>query len=320
MAFLRRIWNRDDGRRARRLHGARHRHGVRQGARVRDRRDRPRASSAASAASARASATCSRARSRTSRRVVDNCAVALQEAEEMAGLPAQPGRHRHRGRAREGLHDDAHPGAQAARAADHRRGARRSSSTPSSARRSRRPSGRSPGRPACRSVDVRLVHARSSAPRSTATGSRTRSASRAATSRSAIFNAFAPLVHLGALQSRREPAGPRAARDRRRAVRRGARPRTGAGPPGRARCSSTWAVARRTSRSSARAASRGRGCSRSAAARSRSRSRTASTCRSRAPRQLKVDYARGLDFPERATRSRRSWATTSRSGPRASSS
>ena len=39
--------------------------------------------------------------------VVDNCAVALQEAEEMAGFRPEPGRHRHRRRARQGLHDDA---------------------------------------------------------------------------------------------------------------------------------------------------------------------------------------------------------------------
>ena len=48
-----------------------------------------------------------------------------------------------------------------------------------------------------------------------------------------IFNAFAPLVHLGALAERGLAAGPRAARDRRRAVRRGPGPRQRAGPPGR---------------------------------------------------------------------------------------
>ena len=86
MAFWRRIWQRDGERGARRLHRARRRHRVRQGARLRDRRRRATARSAASAASARACRTCSRARSPTSPAVVDNCAVALQEAEEMAGF------------------------------------------------------------------------------------------------------------------------------------------------------------------------------------------------------------------------------------------
>ena len=91
--------------------------------------------------------------------VVDNCAVALQEAEEMAGFRPtqvvigiagelvkgfttthsqerkQAGRADHRGRAAEA----------------HRRRAARGAAS--------RPSGRSPGRPACRNVDVRLVHA-----------------------------------------------------------------------------------------------------------------------------------------------------------------
>ena len=58
--------------------------------------------------------------------VVDNCAVALQEAEEMAGFRPEPGRDRHRRRAREGLHDDAQPGAQAAGPADHARPSSRS--------------------------------------------------------------------------------------------------------------------------------------------------------------------------------------------------
>ena len=35
--------------------------------------------------------------------VVDNCAVALQEAEEMAGFRPDPGRHRHRRRAVKGF-------------------------------------------------------------------------------------------------------------------------------------------------------------------------------------------------------------------------
>ena len=101
--------------------------------------------------------------------VVDNCAVALQEAEEMAGFRPDPGRHRHRRRARQGLHDDPQPGAQEARPADHRGRARRSSSTPSSARRSTRPSGRSPGRPGCRTSTSGSSTRRSPAPRSTAT-------------------------------------------------------------------------------------------------------------------------------------------------------
>ena len=100
-----------------------------------------------------------------------------------------------------------------------------------------------------------------------------------------IFNAFAPLVHLGALQTVASAARPGAARGRRRAVR--GRPRAGRATTcaRRARCSSTSAAGRRTSRSSGRAGSRAPGCSPSAGARSRSRSPTGSTCRSRAPRR-----------------------------------
>ena len=65
--------------------------------------------------------------------VVDNCQVALQEAEEMAGFRSTPGDHRHCRRAGEGLHDERQPGAQEARPAAHAR----ASSTRSS-RRSRR--------------------------------------------------------------------------------------------------------------------------------------------------------------------------------------
>ena len=90
--------------------------------------------------------------------VVDNCAVAPPGGRGDGRLPADAGRDRHRRRARQGLHDDAHPGAQEARASRSPTPSSSSSSTASSARRSRRPSGRSPGRPACPHVDVRLVH------------------------------------------------------------------------------------------------------------------------------------------------------------------
>ena len=99
-----------------------------------------------------------------------------------------------------------------------------------------------------------------------------------------IFNAFAPLVHLGALQtvassstsscSRSWPS--RTPSPASWAASRSSRP---------ARSSSTSAAARPTWPSSGRAASRGPGCSPSAAGRSRSRWPTGSTCRSRGPRR-----------------------------------
>ena len=172
-----------------------------------------------------------------------------------------------------------------ARAADHRRRARASSSTPSSARRSRRPSARSPGRPACRSVDVRLVHSAIVGASIDGYGAhqpgRLPGPARQDRDLQRVRAARPPRR----APDRREPAGPRAARDRRGAVRRRAGPRARSRSARRARCSSTSAAARPTSRSCARAASRGRACSRSAAGRSRSRSPTASTCRSRAPRR-----------------------------------
>ena len=165
----------------RRLHGARHRHGVRQGARVRDRRDRPRHGPRrrAQAPGPVAHAVGDRRGHRGRRRQ-------LRGRPPGGGgdgrVPADPGRDRHRGRAGQGLHDDAHPGAQEARGARSPTPSWSSSSTASSARRSRRRSGRSRGRPACRTSTSGSSTARSSARRSTATGCRTRSASRAATS------------------------------------------------------------------------------------------------------------------------------------------
>ena len=186
---------------ARRLHRARHRHGVREGARVRDRRDghgtvrgvgrkRQGLTHMQSGTVADIAA------------VVDNCQVALQEAEEMAGFRPTPGGHRHRRRAREGLHDDAH-----ARSASspisrsttrelvdaHRLGPERGAA--------RGGAHRSPGRPACPTST-----SASSTPRSTGAsidgyaltnpvGFQGRHV------KISIFNAFAPLVHLGALQS-----------------------------------------------------------------------------------------------------------------------
>ena len=114
-----------------------------------------------------------------------------------------------------------------------------------------------------------------------------------------IFNAFAPLVHLGRAPDRRQPARPGAARDRRRAVRRRPRAWAPSRSASRAPCSSTSAAGRPTSRSCARAASRARACSRSAVGRSPRAWPTAWTCPSRGPRALKVDYARGLEVDGR---------------------
>ena len=250
--------------------------------------------------------------------VVDNCAVALQEAEEMAGFRPEPGRHRHRRRARQGLHDDPQPGAQEARPADHRerapeahrlgpaRGAARGRAgdhlgdRAAPRRRPARPRGgdrrghrrlrpHQPGRvpgPPRQDRDLQRVRARSS------TSGRCR-----ASPRSSTWSC-----------SRSWPSRTRSPASS--APSRSARP---------ARCSSTSAAARPTSRSCARAASRGRACSRSAAGRSRSRSPTGWTCRSRGPRRSRSTTPAGCRS-SRATRSRRSSATTCGSGRRASSS
>ena len=100
--------------------------------------------------------------------VVDNCAVALQEAEEMAGFrPTQVVI----GIAGELVKGFTTTHARSARSPTSRspRPSSRSSSTASSARRSTRPSGRSPGRPACRTSTSGSSTPRSPAPRSTAT-------------------------------------------------------------------------------------------------------------------------------------------------------
>ena len=236
--------------------------------------------------------------------VVDNCAVALQEAEEMAGFrPTQvvigiagelvkgftttltqerkkPEVADHRRRAGQAHRQRPARGAPGGRAVDHlgdRPAARRRPARPQRDRRrvDRRLRADQPGR-ASRAATSR-------------SGSSTRSRR---WSTSGALQSVASQLDLELLEVVAEPY----------AVARvlGA----GAGAPGRARCSSTSAAARPTSRSSARAASRARGCSRSAGGRSRSRSPTGSTCRSRAPSALKVDYARGLADRRARRRSR----------------
>src|SRR6187431_1986733 len=98
--------------------------------------------------------------------VVDNCAVALQEAEEMAGFrPTQ---------VVIGIAGELVKGFTTTLTQERKR-----PDQPTSARRSRRRSARSPGRPACRRSTCASFTAPSSAPRSTATASPTRSGSRA---------------------------------------------------------------------------------------------------------------------------------------------
>ena len=133
--------------------------------------------------------------------VVDNCAVALQEAEEMAGFRPDPGRHRDRRRARQGLHDDDDAGAQAA-------GGSRST-TPSSVklidsvqREALHEAERSitweTGLP---HVDVRLVHSAIVGASIDGYALTNPVGFQGRHVKIGIFNAFAPLVHLGALQS-----------------------------------------------------------------------------------------------------------------------
>ena len=155
------------------------------------------ARSAVSVASDGVCRTCSRGPSRTSRRSSTTVRSPFRKPKRWP-VPAQPGRHRHRRRARQGLHDDPQPGAQAPRSADHRVRAR-SSSTVSSARHSSRRSGRSPGRPACR-VDVRLVHAAVTSASIDGYALTNPVGFQGRHVQIGIFNAFAPLVHLGALQ------------------------------------------------------------------------------------------------------------------------
>ena len=110
---------RDEGERARRLHRARHRDRVREGPRLRDRRGRPRHGPRRrpQAAGPEPHVVGDRRRHRGGRRQL----LGRPPGGRGDGrLPAEPGRDRHRRRARQGLHDDAQPGAQAARPADHR--------------------------------------------------------------------------------------------------------------------------------------------------------------------------------------------------------
>ena len=134
-----------------------------------------------------------------------------------------------------------------------------------------------------------------------------------------IFNAFAPMVHLGALQSVAEPARPRAARRHRRAVR-------GRHVP-RARSSSRQAGAVFVDIGGGTtdvALVRGGGIEGTKMLALGGRAFTKSLAERLDlpfPRAeaLKVDYARGLDDRRARRRSARSWARTSRSGRRASS-
>ena len=103
----------------RRLHGARRRDGVRQGAGLRYRlgRSRDRAWCRAQATGPLAHAVGHRGRHRRGRGQLRRRPPGGRGD---GRLPTDPGRHRHRRRAREGLHDDPRAGAQAARPADHR--------------------------------------------------------------------------------------------------------------------------------------------------------------------------------------------------------
>ena len=232
--------------------------------------------------------------------VVDNCAVALQEAEEMAGFrPTQvvigiagelvkgftttltqerkkPDAADHRRRAGQAHRRRPARGAQGGRAVDHL------GDRPAPRRRPARPRAivgasidgygltNPVGLPGPPRADRHLQRVRAAGPPRRAPdrspASSTSSCSRSSPSRTPSPGSWAPS--------------------------RSARP---------ARCSSTSAAGRPTSRSSARAASRARACSRSAAGRSRSRSPTGSTCRSRAPRRSR-STTRGAC---RSTRARR---------------
>ena len=202
----------------------------------------------------------------------------------------------------------------------------RSSSTASSARRSGRRSARSPGRPACRTWTSGWSTRRS--PRRSIDGYAVTNpvGFQGRHVKIGIFNAFAPLVHLGALESVAAAARPGAPGDRGRAVRGRPRPRQRAGPAGRR---PLHRHRRRHDRRRARprtAGSRGRACSPSAGAPSRSRSPTASTCPFPRAEALKVDYARGLDVegrdgdrgdrrPTTWPSGRRAWSWSSTSWP-----
>ena len=141
----------------------------------------------------------------------------------MAGFRPTPGRHRHRRRAGQGLHDDATARSASSPTSRSPRPSSRSSSTASSARRCARPSGRSPGRPGCRTSTSGWSTPRSRGAAIDGYAVTNPVGFQGRHVQIGIFNAFAPLVHLGALQSVAVAARPRAARDRRRAVCRGPR-------------------------------------------------------------------------------------------------
>ena len=232
MAFWRRIWQRDAARGARRLHRARRRHGVRQGARVRDRRRRPRHRPGRRAASARASSHMQSGTVADIAAVVDNCAVALQEAEEMAGFrPSQvvigiagelvKGFTTTHNQERK-QPDQPITEAELQKLID---GVQREA-----LREAERAITWETGLP---NVDVRLVHAAVTGASIDGYAVTNPVGFQGRHVQIGIFNAFAPLVHLGALQSVAGAARPRAARDRRGAVRRRPGARQRAGPPGR---------------------------------------------------------------------------------------
>ncbi len=102
--------------------------------------------------------------------VVDNCAVALQEAEEMAGFRPTQVVIGIAGELVKGFTTTHDARSASARGPRSTTPSSSSSSTASSARRSTRPSARSPGRRGCRTSTSGSSTARSSAPRSTATG------------------------------------------------------------------------------------------------------------------------------------------------------
>ena len=134
--------------------------------------------------------------------VVDNCAVALQEAEEMAGFRPTQVVIGIAGELVKGFTTTHDPGAQEAR--------RSRSTTPSSSQAHRRrpargaPRGRAldhlGDRPAARRRPARAQRDRR-APPSTATALTNPVGFQGRHVKIGIFNAFAPLVHLGALQS-----------------------------------------------------------------------------------------------------------------------
>ena len=272
-------------------------------------RSSPRRWSSRSRMTAAASCRASGARSRASAHmqsgtvadidaVVDNCQIALQEAEEMAGYrPSQVvigiAGELVKGFTTSHVQERKRPGP-----ADHARPSSRSSSTPSSARRSRRRSAPITWETGLPNVDIRLVHAAVTGAQidgyvvTNPVGFQGRNV------RISIFNAFAPLVHLGALQTVAsrldlellavvaEPYAVATMPERRCRCSR------------RARCSSMSAAARPMWRWSARAASRARACSRSGGrAFTKSLADRLDLPFQRAE-EIKVDFARGLPIEQ----------------------